>query len=119
VRPVTLIAAICPLAYAVSTALDGLAPSLPLITVGLLALAATYRHPPFLLALAGAVVALFAGFSEAGVFNAAVLPAAGPAGLTRAAVAIALGVGTAVAVEGVLRLRAALPAPAVYRSSHD
>ncbi|GIM95789.1 hypothetical protein [Paractinoplanes toevensis] len=115
VRPVTLIAAICPLVYAVSTALDGTSPSLLLITVGLLAIAAAYRHPPFFLTLAGAAVALFAGFTEIGAFDAAVLPAAGPAWLPRAAVAVALGAGTALALTGVLRLRAALPAPADRR----
>ncbi|GAA2629600.1 hypothetical protein Adu01nite_40390 [Paractinoplanes durhamensis] len=112
VRPVTLIAAMSPLAYAVSTTLDGAAPSLLLITVGLLAIGASYRHPPFFLALAGAVVALFAGFTQIGVFAAAVLPAAGPGWLIRAAVAVALAAGAALAFEGVLRLRAALPAPA-------
>jgi hypothetical protein len=80
--------------------------------VGLIALAAAYRHPPFFLALSGACLALFAGFTETGVFSAAVLPAEGPAWLTRAAVSSALGLGAAMSLTGVLRLRAALPAPA-------
>ncbi|MEU4239751.1 hypothetical protein [Actinoplanes sp. NPDC026619] len=109
VRPLTLIAAFCPIWYAVGSALNGVGPSLLLITVGLLAIAASYRNPPFLLALAGAAVALFAGFTEISVFQAAVLPATGPAWLTRAAVAVALGAGTALALTGVLRLRAAIP----------
>ncbi|GAA0531804.1 hypothetical protein GCM10010172_10670 [Paractinoplanes ferrugineus] len=122
VRPLTLVAALCPISYAVGSALDGVGPSLLLITVGLLAGAAGYRHPPFLLALAGAAVAIFAGLSEIGALDAAVLPTALPGGLARTIVVAALGSGGALALTGVLRLRAAIPAaPAapVYRSSHD
>jgi hypothetical protein len=73
-----------------------------------LALAAAYRNPPFYLALSGAAVALFGGFAEAGVLGAAVLPHAGPAWLARAFVIIAIGGGAAMALTGVLRLRAAM-----------
>jgi hypothetical protein len=118
VRPLILIAAFCPILYAVGSTLNGVGPSLLLITVGLLALAAGYRHPPFLLALAGAAVALFAGFSEVGALSAAVVPSAFPGWLARTTVVAALGLGSALALTGVLRLRAAVP-PAVYRSSHD
>ncbi|WP_433375508.1 hypothetical protein ACQPZX_06070 [Actinoplanes sp. CA-142083] len=109
VRPVALLGAFTPFAYAVSTALDGGAPSLVLVLAGLLPLAAAFRHPPFYLALSGACLALFAGFTQAGAFDAAVLPTAGPAWLSRALVTTALGVGVAMALTGVLRLRAALP----------
>ncbi|HEX5199975.1 MAG TPA: hypothetical protein VFW27_08540 [Actinoplanes sp.] len=118
VRPVALAGAFAPFAYAVSTALDGGAPSLVLVLAGLLPLAAVFRHPPFYLALAGACLALFAGFAQTGAFGAAVLPTAGPAGLSRAFVMIALGVGVAMALTGVLRLRAALP-PGTPESSAD
>jgi hypothetical protein len=49
------------------------------------------------------------------VFRAAVLPAAGPAELSRAAVLIALGAGTGMLLTGLARLRA--PAPAALPSS--
>ena len=101
-----------------STALDGGAPSLVLVLAGLLPLAAAFRHPPFYLALAGACLALFAGFTQIGAFDAAVLPTAGPAWLSRAFVTTALGVGVAMALTGVLRLRAALP-PARPEVSED
>ncbi|MFI5890980.1 hypothetical protein ACIA5D_12785 [Actinoplanes sp. NPDC051513] len=109
VRPVALAGALAPFAYALSTALDGGAPSLVLVLAGLLPLAAVFRHPPFYLALAGACLALFAGFTQVGAFDAAVLPAAGPAWLSRVLVTTALGVGAAMALTGVFRLRAALP----------
>ncbi|MFF5291190.1 hypothetical protein [Paractinoplanes globisporus] len=109
VRPVALIGGSIPLAYAVSTVLDGNSPSLVLVLAGLLAIAAAFRHPPFYLALSGACLALFAGVTQTAVFGAAVLPTAGPAWLSRALVATAIGVGAALAVSGVLRLRAAGP----------
>jgi hypothetical protein len=109
-RPVTLIAGLSPLVYVAARALDGGSPSLVLILAGLLTLGAAYRHPPFYLALSGAVLALFAGAAETSAFTAAVLPAAGPGWLSRAAVMVALGTGAALTLTGVLRLRAALPA---------
>ena len=109
VRPVALIAGSAPCWYAFATTANGAAPSLVLGLSGLLALAAAYRHPPFYLALSGTALALFAGLTQTGAFTAAVLPAAGPAWLTRTAVALALGLGAAMTVAGVLRLRAALP----------
>ncbi|GAA0489884.1 hypothetical protein Ade02nite_24660 [Paractinoplanes deccanensis] len=110
VRPLALVAGLTPLLYAVTTALDGTSPSPVLVLAGLIGLAAAYRHPPFFLALAGAVVAIFGGFDSAGVFGAAVLPAYGPGWLTRLAVLLAAGVGAGLALTGVLRMRAALPA---------
>jgi hypothetical protein len=109
-RPVALITGLSPLVYAGARLLDGGSTPLVIILAGLLGLSAAYRHPPFFLALSGAVVALFAGFTETGVFGAAVLPAAGPGWLSRGAVVVALGGGFAMVVTGVLRLRAALPA---------
>jgi hypothetical protein len=108
-RPVALIGGSCPLAYAVSTVLDGLSPPPVLVLAALLPLAAAFRHPPFYLALSGACLALFAGLSQTAVFGAAVLPTAGPAGLSRTLVAVALGAGVAMAVTGVMRLRATRP----------
>jgi hypothetical protein len=64
-------------------------------------------------ALTGALLAIFGGFTEIGVFRAAVLPVAGPAWLARAAVMIAIGAGLGMAVVGVQRIRAAaVAAPA-------
>jgi len=108
-RPVALIGGLSPLAYAVSTALDGVSPSLVVILAALLPIAGAFRHPPFYLALSGVCLALFAGIDQTAAFGAAVLPTAGPAGLSRALVAVALGVGVAMAVTGVVRLRATLP----------
>jgi len=125
VRPVALIAGLSPLAYAVSRAMDGASAPVVVLLAGVVGLAAAYRHPPFFLALSGAVVALFGGFAEAGVFGAAVLPAAGPGWLARALVAAAVGGGTAMALTGILRLRAALsaasstPQPAGLSFVHD
>ncbi len=115
-RPVALIAGLAPFVYVSARALDGSSPSLVLILAGLLTLGAAYRHPPFYLALSGAVLALFAGFAETSAFTAAVLPAAGPGWLSRAAVMVALGAGAALALTGVLRLRAALPASEADRT---
>jgi hypothetical protein len=109
VAPLALIGGLSPLLYATTRTLDGAAPPLVLALAGLLALAAAYRHPPFYLALAGAVLALFAGSAETGTFTAAVLPAAGPAWLSRACVAVSLAVGAALCIAGILRLRAAIP----------
>jgi len=108
-RPVALIGGFSPLAYAVSTTLDGVAPSLVPVFAGLLSLVAAVRRPPFYLALAGACLALFAGVAQTAAFGAAVLPTAGPAGLSRALVAVPLGVGFAMAATGMIRLRATQP----------
>ncbi len=110
IRPLTLLAGLAPLAYAVSRATDGAEVPLVLIPAGLLALAAAWRHPPFYLALSGAVVAIFGGVSYASTFDAAVLPAAGPGWLVRSLVLIAAGLGAGLAVTGVLGLRR-VPAP--------
>ncbi|MEV0895868.1 hypothetical protein [Actinoplanes sp. NPDC049802] len=111
VRALALIAGLPTLGYAVARALDGGGWSGVPIVAGLLACAAAVRHPPFYLALSGFVLAAFAGFGAADVFFAAVLPAAGPGWAARAAVAIAIGAGAGLALTGVLRMRAAVPAP--------
>jgi hypothetical protein len=118
-RAVAVIGGLTPLLYAVSTIRDGVVPPVLLIVVGLLALAAAYRNPPFFLALSGACLALFAGFVQAAAFRAAVLPVAGPAWTARLLVALAIGLGLAMAVTGIRRLRADLPQPAGLSSSHD
>lgn len=117
VGPLALVAGLSPLLYVLARTLDGGSPPIVLILAALLALAAAYRHPPFYLALAGAAVALFAGFAETAAFTGAVLPAAGPAWLSRTAVLVALGAGAGLALTGVLRVRAAIPAPAGLSSS--
>lgn len=88
-----------------------------LIVVGLAAVAA-YR--PFLMGLAGVLLAVFAGLVNAGVFRAAIVPAAGPAWLSRLAVLVAIGAGAGMVAAAALQLRAAA-APHVpdYRSRHD
>ena len=113
VAPVALIGGLSPLLYATTRTLDGATPPAVLLLAGSLAIAAAYRHPPFFLALSGAVLALFGGYPAIGTFEAAVLPAAGPPWLSRTAVAVALGVGAAMALAGFRQLRAALPAEAV------
>ncbi|MFC7532533.1 hypothetical protein [Actinoplanes sp. GCM10030250] len=115
VVPVALIAGITTLGYGLTRILDGGSFPAVVVLAGLLTCAAAYRHPPFYLALSGFVLAAFAGFGSADVFTAAVLPNAGPGGMTRATVAVAIGAGAALALTGVLRLRAAevtvAPAP--------
>jgi hypothetical protein len=107
--PLALLGGITPILYATARTTDGAGLPLAVGLSGLLALAAAYRHPPFYLALSGAVLALFAGFAEAGAFTSAVLPAAGPGWLSRGCVLLALGIGAALCLTGILRLRAAIP----------
>jgi hypothetical protein len=104
VRPLALVAGLAPLAYAVSRAADGGSPPLVLFPVGLLALAAAWRHSPFSLALTGLVVFVFGGFTIG--FGGAVLPTAGPAWLARVLVLLSAGLGPALLVIGARRLRA-------------
>ena len=88
----------------------------PLLAVAGLAIVAGLRPRPFLLALAGAGLTVFAGVNEAGVFSAAVLPIAGPPFYARAAVLVALGAGLGLAVTGLLRLRKMSVAPAIVNA---
>jgi hypothetical protein len=78
---------------------------LVLFVAALVAVAAFFWRAPFYTALAGAVLALFGGFTDVGVFGAAVVPAAGPAWAARVAVLVAIGAGVGMAATGVLALR--------------
>ncbi|GIF06729.1 hypothetical protein [Actinoplanes siamensis] len=110
VAPLALIAGLSVLVYAVTRGLDGAGWSGVLLVTGALALGAAWRHPPFYLALAGFVVAAFAGFASSDAFLAAVVPAVGPGWLARACVALTIAAGAALAMTGLLRMRAAVPA---------
>jgi hypothetical protein len=90
--------------------------SLPLFAVSILAIVAAIRPRPFLLALAGTALAVFAGFAQTGVFGQAVLPVAGPSWWARAAVLTALGAGLGLAFTGVSRLRKLSAAPAMVEA---
>jgi hypothetical protein len=92
------------IAYGVARAADS-GISLPLFVAALLTCAAGVWRAPFFTALAGAVLAVFAGFADLGVFGAAVVPVAGPAWCARVAVLVAIGVGAGLAAAGALRLR--------------
>jgi hypothetical protein len=111
VGPAALVAGLTTLGYAVTRLSLGAGGQTPAIVAAALAVAAgigTVRgRTPFLLALAGAVLAVFGGFADAGVFGQANVSFPGPSWLARAAVLVALGAGSAMAVTGVLRLRAA------------
>jgi len=87
--------------------------AIPVLAVGLLTVAAGLRPRPFLLALAGAGLTVFAGLNEAGVFRQAVVPVPGPAWWARAAVLVALGAGVGLLSTGALRLRKMSAAAAI------
>ncbi|MBB4739235.1 hypothetical protein BJY16_002694 [Actinoplanes octamycinicus] len=112
VAPLAVIAGLSVLAYAVMRGLDGAGWSGVLLLTGALALGAAWRHPPFYLALSGFVLAAFAGFGSSDAFLAAVVPATGPGWLARACVAATLATGAALALTGLLGMRAAVPSPA-------
>ncbi|QLQ40321.2 hypothetical protein [Micromonospora robiginosa] len=59
----------------------------------------------FTLALAGACLTLFAGVSNLAALSRSVPPAAGPAGLVRVLVTVALATGAGAVAAGLLRLR--------------
>jgi hypothetical protein len=96
--------------YAVVSTLDGHSTPLVLVISGAAAIVAgilAFRRPaPFALALAGAVLAIFGGLANAGVFTTAVLPVAGPFWLARLCVLVTLGAGLAMTVTGARRIRA-------------
>lgn len=111
-----------PAAAALPAALTGAHLTAMLAALGVLTAAALQlaRRPAanFALALAGTALAVFAGFADAGVFTAAVLPAPGPAWWPRVAVLLAIGGGAGLAAVGMLRLRASSdPSPARARWS--
>lgn len=99
-----LVAGAVLIGYGVSRTLVTEVP-LVLFVAALITVAAAFWRAPFFTALAGAVLALFGGFSNLDVFTAAVVPSAGPAWFARVAVLTAIGVGAALAATGVLRLR--------------
>jgi hypothetical protein len=109
-RPLTvavlaLVAGTTLAAYGIARALDS-GISAVLFVAAAVALAAGFWRTPFFTALAGAVLVIFGGFADLGVFQAAVVPVAGPAWFARVAVLVAIGVGAGMAATGVLRLRA-------------
>lgn len=105
VPAVALVAGIILTGYGVSRTIDAVVP-LVLFVAALVSAAAYFWRSPFYTALAGAVLTLFGGFADVGVFGAAVVPAAGPAWTARVAVLVAIGAGVGTAATGVLRLRA-------------
>jgi hypothetical protein len=124
---VALIAGGTTLGYAVARELDAGATSagallsglfagqVPVLLAALFAVTAAGLVPArrsggdFALTLAGAALAVFAGFANVGVFAQAVAPVPGPSWWARVAVLIALGGGLALLTAGLLRLRAAAP----------
>lgn len=111
---VALVAGTTSFGYGVTRALDGTwSAQLTVLVVAALALVAGLltlrRLAPFLLALGGLALAIFAGFADSGVFRAGVVGIAGPAWWARLAVLIAIGAGLGTAAVGLLRLRAAAP----------
>ncbi|HEV7961182.1 MAG TPA: hypothetical protein VGP57_01465 [Actinoplanes sp.] len=90
--------------------------NLPLLAISIIAIVAGFRPRPFLLALAGAGLAVFAGFTQAGVFTQAIVPVAGPSWWARTAVLVALGAGLGLAATGVLRLRKLSVAPTMVEA---
>ena len=99
--------------------LDGMPPSPVLIVVALVAMAAgALAYRPFLMGLAGMVLAIFARLVNVGVFGAAIVPAAGPAWLSRLAVLVAIGVGAGMVTAAGSRLRTAPDAVHIDRRFH-
>ena len=111
VGPAALAAGTITLGYAVTRLIvgaGGQAPALVAAALTVLAGLLTWRgRTPFLLALAGALLVIFGGFADVGVFGQAIVTFPGPSWVARAAVLVALGAGLAMAATGVLRLRAA------------
>ena len=102
---VALGAGVLLLGYGVARALDS-GVSLPLFVAALLTCAAGVWRAPFFTTLAGAVLAVFGGLADAGVFRAAVVPVDGPGWFARTAVMVAIGAGAGLVAAGALRLRA-------------
>jgi hypothetical protein len=111
IGPIALVAGMTTLGYASTRLAIGVGAQAPALLAGVLATAAgvlTWRgRAPFLLALAGAVLAVFGGLADAGVFGQAVVSFPGPSWAARAAVLVAIGAGLAMAATGVLWLRSA------------
>lgn len=111
IGPVALAAGTITLGYAVTRmtlGAGGQAPALVAAALTVVAGVLTLRgRTPFLLALAGALLVIFGGFADVGVFGQAIVSFPGPSWPARLAVLVAIGAGLAMAVTGVLRLRAA------------
>jgi hypothetical protein len=111
IGPAALAAGTITMGYAVTRMILGVGGQSPALVAGALAVVAgvlTLRgRAPFLLALAGALLVIFGGLADVGVFGQAVVLFPGPSWLARAAVLVAIGAGLAMAATGVLRLRAA------------
>jgi hypothetical protein len=111
IAPAALLAGCALIGYGVAKALDGtqISPVLAISAVAALVtgIVAFRRRAGFPIALSGALVAVFGGLTEIPVFRAAVLPAAGPAWLARTEVMLGLGIGAAMLVTGIARIRAA------------
>ncbi|MFI7541562.1 hypothetical protein [Actinoplanes sp. NPDC049599] len=110
IGPVALAAGTITLGYAVTRLALGVPGQLPALVAAGLAMAAGVFAPggrtPFLTALAGALLVVFGGLADVGVFGQAIVLFPGPAWLARLAVLVAIGAGLAMTVTGVLRLRA-------------
>jgi len=111
VGPVALVAGTITLGYAVTrmtVGAGGQTPALVAAALTVVAGALTLRgRTPFLLALSGVLLVIFGGFADVGVFGQAIVSFPGPSWPARVAVLVAIGAGLAMAVTGVLRLRAA------------
>jgi hypothetical protein len=107
----TLVAGTITLGYAVTRAGVGASGQAPAIVAAAFTLAAgvltLLGRAPFVLALAGALLAVFGGFADVGVFGQAVVSFPGPSWLARAAVLVAIGAGVGMAATGVRLLRSA------------
>lgn len=109
--PVAAAAGMITLGYAAARTSVGVSGLAPAYVASVLAVAAGVLtwlgRAPFVLALAGALLAVFGGLADVGVFGQAVVSFPGPSWLARIAVLVAIGTGAAMAATGVLRLRAA------------
>jgi hypothetical protein len=93
------------IAYGVLQTVDASAPAV-VFAAGLIGVLSWFgRRSPFVIALAGVVLAIFGGLIDTGVFSAAVVPIVGPSWIARAAVMLAIGAGLGMAASGVVRLR--------------
>ncbi|MEU7906968.1 hypothetical protein [Actinoplanes sp. NPDC049118] len=111
IGPVAVVAGMITLGYAAartSVGVSGQAPAYVAAVLALIAGVLTWLgRAPFVLALAGAVLAVFGGLADVGVFTQAVVSFPGPSWLARTAVLVAIGTGVGMAATGLLLLRSA------------